>query len=128
MEFTQPISQDPVLGFDRQVTLVVFRWDLRDQSIILNLGVEYVLDKKGKTVNRLNNYSVALVANNTTLVNPKTGEFLEMNDDGTLVDPKQDSIGEYDFFSTLAGNGPVDIIGLIKYSIQRADTLGRFDI
>ncbi len=128
MELIQQISKDPILGFDRQVKLSVFRWGIGEQAITLNLNVEYILDKKGKIVNRLNNYSVALIANNTTLVDPKTGEFLDVNEDGTLVDPKQDNIGEYDFFTTLAENGPVDIIGLIKYSIQRADALGRFDI
>ncbi len=128
MELIQSISQDPALGFNRQVNLTVFRWSTREEAITLNLEVEYIFDKKGKDVNRLTNYSVALIANNTTPVNPKTGEFLDTNEDGTLVDPLQDSIGEYDFFTTLAGLGPIDIIGLIKYSIQRADTLGRFDI
>jgi len=147
MELIVPISNDPLIGLERQVRLIDFNWNLRNNFIQLQLEVEFsTADKLRIETKRLNSYSVTLVADDSILVDAKTGAIVEYENkqdidmDGNLFDVKPIEYidpftrnelvlkGKYTYFTEAANSGPIDIVGLIKNAILAGDLLKKFDV
>ncbi len=135
MELIIPISNDPISGFQRQARVTNFQWRLTESWIKLDIFVENLFSQKTVLKSkRIADYSVILVCDNNSIVDPKNGEFVLVDADGIALsnDPITGKplvgVGQYDFYIGLAQAGPVDIIGLIQMLVLRADTLKRFDI
>ncbi len=134
MNLTMPISSDPLNGLVRTLTVIDFDWSLIQSNILLSTSIAYSFAQKGsKGTSRIKDYKVELICDNNSTVDPKTGEFVLVNDDGIAQSKDAQGndlvgIGQYDFYVEMAQQGPIDIIGLIRMLVQRADTLKRFDI
>ncbi len=130
-----PISADPLNNFARSVNVKKMNWNIDSFSIDLPTQVQYSFDAKGeKNTSRVKSYDVLLVCDNDSIVDPKTGDFVMIDADGKALntDPQTglrlEGVGQYDFYVGIAQQGPIDIIGLIKMLVLRADSLKRFDI
>ncbi len=134
MELIIPISIDPLNGLQRNVRVSNFNWSLDDSFIELSCLVMNVFSQKGVKTTRIKDYQVILICDNTSNVDPKTGEFILVDDDGIALstDPitgkPLSGVGQYDFYVGMAQQGPIDILKLIEMLVLRADTLKRFDI
>ncbi len=125
----QDISNCPTTGLSRKVELHSFRWDDILKNVVIDLYVKYFKDGDPVIKKGIKTWDITLIADNTTLVDPATGEYLEIENDpetGLPIIPVN-SVGQYDFFIALAGSGPVDIFGLIRLHIAVADQRGRYD-
>ncbi len=134
-ELLIPISTDPITGYGRQAKVANFNWSLTDGYIKLSVLVVNVFSQKALTkTSRIKDYEVTLTCDNSSTVDPKTGQFILTDADGVAlsVDPVTGKpltgVGQYDFYISTAQTGPVDILGEITMLVQRADSLGRFDI
>ncbi len=133
-EIVVPISSDPINGMARNVKMTSFDWQPNESFIKLNTWARYDFPEKGqKHTSHIQDYQVQLVCDNDSIVDPKTGDFVLVNDDGIAQSKDAGGnhltgVGQYDFYIGLAQQGPIDIIGLIKMLVLRADSLKRFDI
>ncbi len=135
MELIISISNDPISGFQRNVKVSNFNWSLDDSLIDLSCLVQNMFSQKGtKGTTRIKDYQVQLRCDNHSTVDPKNGEFVLVNADGIALDTDPITgdplvgVGQYDFYIALAQAGPIDVIGLIRMLVLRADSLKRFDI
>jgi hypothetical protein len=121
LNIIEDIQNDPITGLARKADLVDFDWKLKPGYIKLQLLIVH-FNASGEEVSSkgLRGFDVELTADDSILVNPATGQYVDADFPG--------AIGEYSFFTMLAENGPIDIIGLIKSSIRRANSLGRFNV
>ena len=119
------ISDCPITGFKRKVSLDKFEWNLLGEFITLNTKVNFytqenvLISKMG-----IHEYGVDLRADNTTMVNPANGLSVA---DG---EPEEScTIGEYDMFIAAYTTNPIVLPALITGIIQQRDTIRhRFDI
>lgn len=135
MEVIVTISNDPISGFERTAEMLIFDWRPREKYIRLETFISVMFpNKSAKKSIRIPDYQVELMCDNNSIVDPKTGEFVMVNADGIAlsVNPVTNQplpgVGQYDFYTSLAQQGPIDVVGLIKMLVTRADTLKRFDI
>lgn len=113
------ISTDPLLGFDREVVATEFY--VSNNVINLVTVASYLDGGKPVKTERLKPFTVILSAQNSTLVNPQTGNTVEDGEDA-----EDCTMGEYDYLTMVADN-PLNIFDLMKAVIAKADTRGRYN-
>lgn len=89
-----------------------------DQKYV-NLNVLVKHFKNGVEYDLIPDYIFTLRADNNTLVNPLTGDYVDSSFEG--------AIGEADFFIEIIAANPFSIDAISQQSIERADIYSRFD-
>jgi len=118
------ISKDPLLKFDREVTVTGFHWNPLSKQITVSVIINFLDETKLKITNkRISPYNEVLVADDTTYVD-SNGNILP---EDHLFEEKEEKISEYSFFISLA-QGKIDMFELIEGSILNADARGRFNL
>lgn len=122
MEINETISKDPLLNLDRKAKVLKFEWDTRSKEIKLSTVVSFY--KGGVLIEdkRTSPYAIELIAVNSTLVNPNTGNTVE---DGEK--PEDCTMGEYDYLVAVANNN-INIFDIMRATIAKSDARKRFDI
>jgi hypothetical protein len=89
-----------------------------DQKYV-NLNVLVKHFKNGIEYHLIPDYIFTLKANNETLVDPATGNYVDSSFQG--------AIGEADFFIEVIADNEISIDAMSEQSIQRADSYNRFN-
>jgi hypothetical protein len=129
------ISNDPVTSLPRRVDAFQF------EEFAPELGGAYlpyiklkcrVFQFKNNTIVRnsaISDFVVELLANNTTRVDPATGDYLFTTDEnGNTVLATEGGMGEYDFIKQAIAAGVYTVAQFIELAVARADQYGRFNI
>lgn len=113
------INLSPVLGINRKAHFATLVYNKKAKEVVTTWDVICYNDE-GEELNHpfYTQYTISLIADNTTYVNPATGEYLPEGEIG---------MGEFDFYEYIAANQPVIIDSMITGVGQRAASLGRFD-
>lgn len=102
--------------FKRKAKLHSMVYNLEHKQLVLNWVVSfYATTSEGGYGENLNglipSYTRENIADNTTMVNPLTGEILQPDENGEYIG---DYMGQYDWFNQLGENVPVNVHSLIR--------------
>lgn len=99
----------------RKAVASCMTYNLAYKSVSVSWKISYYSDSAGKygsklAINGVNDYTKETVANNTVMVDPADGSFVEADTAGHYP---VGSIGQYDFFWNISENVPVKVNELI---------------
>lgn len=118
------ISDCPITGLQRKLTYD-FYWLTTIKQIIVNCHISHYQDDELINNARINNYDRQLVASDS-LVNPVNGHIYTQQE--LDVEPKPDTISEYDYYVTVLGITHLILPQLIESIILARDAEGKFNI
>jgi len=107
----------------RKAKLFTMIYNQNSKSLTLNWTVSFFANdggNYGEPLSFIPSYSKESIADNTTAVNPATGQIISMVDildaDGNVTgqDYAIDWMGQYDFFNMLAENQPIQVHDMIR--------------
>jgi hypothetical protein len=113
------ISDCPITGLQRKVVKKNLFFFETNERLILECIISHFKGDVLVENSRIKNYTVSLIADNTTFVNGENGDYVDAKD--------KNAIGQFDFF-VLLQNVAVKQSDLIAQHIIRADNNKRFDI
>jgi len=117
------ISKSPITGLNRVVDINSFNWIISDDKIILDTVCYNIKDEKLFTSKEVNEFVVKLVADNSTMVDPKTGAIVDPDENGNYPDGL---MGQYDFMKMLS-KIPVLMEEMLINYVLIADSRGRYN-
>jgi hypothetical protein len=106
----------------KRAAIITDEYNVRDLLFInLNVVVKHFKEENGVDVpyGLIPDYIFTLRADNSTLVNPATGEYVDSSFQGAM--------GEADYFINVIAANPVAIDSLSEQMIVRGDIYGRFN-
>ena len=106
--------------YKRTATLFTMIYNQYAQTLSLNWTIKAYADSSGEYSTYLgqfvSNYSKENIADNSVFVNPRTGTFIQADQNGRFP---MDYMGQYDYFNMLAETYPMKVHDLIRqYGMQ----------
>jgi len=115
----------PMFGVNRKAIFECLIYNQRSKTVTTQWGI-YPTTAEGQIITSamFRTATKELIADESTMVNPATGDYVVADADGNYP---EGSITEYAYFVYVAENVPVKVHELILAAGQKAVAAGRFD-
>lgn len=127
------IQLDPLYGINRKAKFRCLIHNDETRSLAVQWWV-FPVDENGVVIEHklLSKYMKDYVADESTFVNPATGDYVQKANVGTEEQPNwqypEGSMKEIDYFEWVVTNNPIMYVDMILASGLKAKAAGRFDL